>query len=223
MPTPKSQESNALDASLQPPCLPAENQKLEVYADYVAALEVWEEKLQGHVGWLKGHALLRAKQVSNAGYDAIISTFGWSRSMGFVYKAIAEKVTEDDAKNTSINELRRRVYKMKPTAADTTPEPETEPEPELNRTMYSVKRAFADLKAIKARLQKFRDCIGATRDAMNETQATPMALSSMDTQFHELRDLLQAADRARLEAVIETSTNRHDRVVEGVKLRLAGE
>jgi hypothetical protein len=224
MSNPESIKSNALDTVFQPPPLPGKNQTLDVYADYVASLESFEERVRGYVGWLKGHALLRAKSASSAGYCAIINAFGWPKSTGYVYKSIAQEFKESEVRGKSVTELRDRITRMNAEAkeanAGNTTATSGDPRPERRQNLYSIKQAFKDLKAAKKLFEKVRDRIGETKEAINEPHRTPMALKSMEIQFDELSQLLKEADQSRCRAMLACSEKTAEMVTQGVMQRL---
>ena len=224
-----SDKSIEIDSS--PPPLPAGDDELEVYTEYGAALDMFHAehndvvqtlclRKQGHVAWLRGKAMLLAKESSKVklNWEEIFEAFGVKRSTGFVHKSIAEKFTEDQAQDTPVNELRE---KLRDSSA-----PESEEDPAgggpTTPKMYSIKQGRSDLKAAKDRLVVFAEKIGNTADAQNNPQSAPVQLSAFDSDFDELTTLVTKAETARREALVEVTNAVNAILTEGTDLRLAG-
>lgn len=223
------EKSIAIDSC--PPPLPAANKELDVYTKYGASLDAFRAahndavqtvclRKQGHVAWLRGKAMLLAKESSKVkvGWEEIFEAFGVKRSTGFVHKSIAESFTEAEAKDTPVNDLRERLR------VSNVPETEKEPAGKGSSTpkLYSIKQGRIDLKAAKDRLVLFAQKIGNTADAINNPQSAPVELSTFDADFDELTRLVANAESARRKALDQITTAVNAILAEGTDLRLAG-
>lgn len=222
-------KSISVDSS--PPPLPAGDEELEVYAKYGAALDAFHAahndvvqticlRKQGHLAWLRGKAMLLAKESSKVkvGWDEIFEAFGVKRSTGFVHLSIAQSFAEDEAKDTPVNVLREK------SRDSNVPESEKVPgsgdSPTLK--MYSIKQGRNDLKAAKERLVLFAQKIGNTADAINNPETTPVQLTAFDSDFDDLTCLIGKAEMARQEALAKVTQAVNEILAEGTDLRLAG-
>jgi len=224
-----SEKSIEIDSP--PPSLPAGDEELDVYTKYGKSLDAFHAghndavqtivlRKQGHVAWLRGKAMLLAKESSkvNLNWEEIFEAFGVKRSTGFVHKSIAESFTEDEAKDTPVNVLREKLRDFNV--------PETEKEPDVGDPpppkLYSIKQCRNDLKVAKDRLVSFAKKIGNTDDAENNPQSAPVALSSFDKDFDELATLVTKAETARREAIAKINNTVNAILTVGADLRLAG-
>ncbi len=223
-----SEKSIEIDSS--PPSLPAGDEELDVYTGYGVSLDVFDAghndavqtvclRKQSHVAWLRGKAMLLAKESSKVklNWEEIFEAFGVKRSTGFVHKSIAESFTEDEAKDTPVNVLREQLRDAGMPEAEGEPAGGDPPPPKL----YSIKQGRSDLKAAKDRLVSFAKKIGNTADARNNPQSAPVALSAFDEDFDELTTLVTKAETARGKALAKLTKAVNDILQEGTDLRLA--
>ncbi len=224
-----SEKSIEIDSP--PPSLPAGDQELDVYVKYGASLDAFHAahndavqticlRKQSHVAWLRGKAMLLAKESSKVklNWEEIFEAFGVKRSTGFVHLSIAESFTEDVAKDTPVNVLRERLRDSNILETEKEPDGGDPPPPKL----YSIKQGRSDLKAAKDRLVLFAKKIGNTADVQNNPQSAPVALSAFDEDFDELRLRVAEAETARGEALVEIANAVNAILMEGADLRLAG-
>lgn len=222
----------SIDVDSSPPPLPAGDEELDVYTGYGASLDAFDAahndavqtiklRKQGHVAWLRGKAMLLAKESSKVklNWEEIFEAFDVKRSTGFVHRSIAEGFTEDEAKDTPVNELREKLRDSNVPESETEPDGGDSPTPKL----YSIKQGRNDLKAAKDRLVTFAKKIGNTADAENNPQSAPVALSAFDADFDELTLLVTKAETARGEAIVEITNAVNAILTEGADLRLAGD
>ena len=220
----------SIEIDSSPPSLPAGDQELDVYVKYGASLDAFHAahndavqticlRKQSHVAWLRGKAMLLAKESSKVklNWEEIFKAFGVKRSTGFVHRSIAESFTEDVAKDTLVNVLREKLRDSNLPIDENYPAGGDHPPPKL----YSIKQGRGDLKAAKERLVSFAEKIGNTADAENNPQSTPVALSAFDEDFDELKLRVAEAETARREAIAKITNAVNAILTEGADLRLA--
>jgi hypothetical protein len=221
----------SIEIDSAPPPLPPENQPLDVYAKYAADLDAFASafhdavmsvfvKKQGHLAYLKGRALLRAKASSKVevGWDEIFAAFGVKRSTGFVYIDIAETFSEEETEGQGVNELREEAQRRRAQTNGTPPEDPIGDPPDSGRVppsnMYSVKKARNDLKTAQKRLEDFAAKINRTSDAQNNPKNTAEELAAFKGQCRELRRKVAAAELARRIALRELTASINELLVD---------
>jgi len=221
----------SIEIDSSPPPLPECNEELDAYAKYGASLDAFYAahndalqticlRTQSHLAWLRGTAMLLAKESNEVkvGWDEIFEAFGVKRSTGFIHLGIARSFTEDVAKDTPVNEPREKLRDSNVPESEKDPAGGDPPPPKL----YSMKQGRSDLKAAKDRLVQFAKKIGNTADAQNNPQSAPVALSAFDEDFDEVKLRVAAAETARGNALAQLTKAVHGILREGTDLRLAG-
>ena len=130
----------------------------------------------------------------------------------------------EETKGIGVNELREQAQRRRAAAGGQGEEREGDPPdvgPDIPSHMYSIKKARADLKEAKRRLKRFEDDIDNTADAITNPLATPSDLSSFDTEFGELKSLLDRADEARSKVLADLTAENNKLILEGSAVRIA--